>query len=115
MQIGSATNSAGSALRVEALRLQASAHNIANLQTAGFDPVQVEAQSQPGGGVSARIVSSDRPNPTVNLDGQSLTTSNTDLATELVNQMRASNAYKANVKTLQTADEMSGTALDLVA
>jgi flagellar basal body rod protein FlgG len=115
MRIGSATQSALSALQVETLRLQASAHNVANLQTDGYDPIQVEAQSQPGGGVTARVSTTDNPHPEITTDGETRLASNTDLGTEAVSQMQAANTYQANVKTLQAADEMTGTAIDLVA
>jgi flagellar basal-body rod protein FlgG len=40
--------------------------------------------------------------------------SNVDLASEMVDQITAEAGFKANVKTLQTADEMLGTIIDIV-
>ncbi len=43
-----------------------------------------------------------------------LETSNVDLAGEMVDQITAEAGFKANVKTLKTADEMLGTIIDIV-
>jgi flagellar basal-body rod protein FlgG len=62
----------------------------------------------------APIVSSPGQNGLGTVRQGYLETSNVDLAGEMVDQITAEAGFKANVKTLQTADEMLGTIIDLV-
>jgi len=80
-------------------RLQASAHNIANLATEGFSPQRAVGSARPGGGVETRLVTGEA--------------GGTDLVTEVVEQLSASYAYRANIVTLQRADSLLGTLLDV--
>lgn len=89
-------------LQAAQLRLDASAHNIANMNTPGFVPQRVREQAlAPLSGVSAQVVRADRPGVA--------------LEQEAVEQIAASAAYKANVFVLRTARETTGTLLDLFA
>lgn len=98
---------ARSGLSAAERRLSTSAHNVANALTTGFRPLAVVAQEQPGGGVTARVVRPNDPAVESRLDALALG-SGTDLATEMVSQMTAAAAYRANLATLRTADEMEG-------
>jgi flagellar hook-associated protein FlgK len=89
---------AGTGMRVAMLSMNAAAHNIANQQTDGFHREVVSQQSLPQGGVTAVVAQSPQ-------EGVSL-------ATELVQQMAALYAFKANMLTVQTEQEMLGTLLD---
>lgn len=80
-------------------RLQVSAHNIANLATEGFAPQRVVGTARPGGGVESQLQTGEA--------------SGTDLVTEVVEQFAASYAYRANLVTLQRADSLLGTLLDV--
>lgn len=80
-------------------RLGVSAHNVANAQTPGFRPVQVQASEQAG---AAGVAVQAQPGA---LPG-------VDLAQELVAQKTATYTFKANVQTLRTADAMLGSLLD---
>lgn len=81
-------------------RLDVAAHNVANAQTPGFQR-QVVHQSQETAGVVTSVGKADEVGE--------------DLAADLVEQMAASYNYKANLKTIQTQDQMMGSLLDLKA
>ena len=84
------------------LRLNASAHNVANLNTPGFKDQTVQQQAvPPTGGVQARTAQAARPGVA--------------LEAEAVEQITASYAFKANALVLRTADDMAGTLLDTLA
>ena len=44
-----------------------------------------------------------------------LETSNVDITEEIIQQILASNAFKANINAIRAADEMTGTLLDIKA
>lgn len=89
---------ASSGLAAAQLRLDASASNIANMNTPGYRAQRVEQQASSGGGVDARL---DRvPQPGVSLEQ------------EIVLQLAASHAFKANLHTLRTGDDVLGSLLD---
>ena len=108
-------HNAYSGMRAASLRLQTSAHNVANAQTDGFDPSRVVQQDVSIGGVHASVETVDAANPVVVRDGALVELSGTDLAGEMVEQLRAQRSHEANVSTLRTADEMVGTLLDVLA
>lgn len=80
------------------LRLQASAHNIANLGTEGFRRQQVQQASNPQGGVRTSITQALQP-------GQSL-------EAEVVAQLQAKNDFLASLAVFRTSDRMTGSLLD---
>ncbi len=82
-------------------RLDVAAHNIANAQTPGFQRQVVHQQSQETAGVMTSVGKVDEVGA--------------DLAADLVAQMEASYNYKANLKTIQTQDQMLGSLLDVKA
>ena len=90
-----------SGMNAASLELATSAHNIANGQTPGFRRQSVARQATEGGGVSAEVIQADAA-------GESL-------AEDIVTQMSASYAFKANLKVLKTQDEVLGSLLDLKA
>lgn len=80
-------------------RLQASAHNVANLQTEDFRRQQVTQQARgEGGGVDASTRRAAVPGAALEAD--------------VVDQLMAKNAFAANVAVFRTADRMAGTLLD---
>ena len=90
MRIGSAMNSGLSGLAAATAALDASAVNIANASDPGAVRVSISQGArdlQAGGEV--------------------------DLAREIVGQSIASIAYRANLKTIQTADELTQTLMAL--
>ncbi len=90
-----------SGLNAASSQLATAAHNIANAQTPGFrrQLVQQTAQPESGGVVSIGRAAES---------GESL-------AEDVVAQMSATYAFKANVLTLKTQDRMLGSLLDMTA
>ena len=91
-----------SGLNAASTRLNVSAHNIANSQTAGFKRQQVEQTALAEGGVSVTLDSADTAQaaPLDNLVG------------DLVEQMVAAYEFKANLKVIQTQQDLLGQWLD---
>jgi flagellar hook-associated protein FlgK len=90
-----------SGMHAASLELATSAHNVANSLTPGFRRQSVARQATQGGGVSAVVVQAE--------------TVGESLAEDIVMQMSASYAFKANLKLLKTQDEVLGSLLDLTA
>ena len=90
---------APSGLRAAQLRLDTSAHNVANLNTAGFHRQSVVQQAVANqGGVRASV--------------QQAPSEGAALEHDMVDQIAASYAFKANAVVLRTADKTLGTLLD---
>ena len=88
-----------SGLQAAQLRLDSSAHNVANLNTPGFKRQTVTQQDAPNlAGTRTRLGKAREEG--VTLEG------------EVVEQMSASHAFKANLQTLKTQDDMLGSLLD---
>jgi flagellar hook protein FlgE len=90
---------AESGLKAAQVRLEASAHNVANAATPGFRGLQVTSQPQVGGGVETQWVQ----NPEAGVD----------LAAELVQQRAATYDAQANLKMVTIADRFMGSLLDV--
>lgn len=90
-----------SGLQAAQLRMTASAHNIANVATAEFRPQQVTTEALPDGGVAAVVSSGEA--------------TGTDLVTEIVEQLAAGQAFRANAASLQRAADTVGTLIDTLA
>ena len=84
------------------LRLDASAHNVANLTTDGVRPLQVTQEERPTGGSHARIDQAASPRPVERIH-------------EAVEQLRASYQYKASLRVLAVEDDLRGQIANLVA
>jgi len=87
-----------SGLNAAQTRLQASAHNVANLNTAGFRRQQVEQSAVAAGGVSTTLGSAEQTGPA--------------LADDMVDQLQAKHAFLANLSVFRTHDRMLGSLLD---
>jgi flagellar hook protein FlgE len=90
-----------SGLNAASSQLATDAHNVANAQTPEFRRQLAQQTAQPDGGVVVSI-------------GQAAATGDA-LAEDVVTQMSATYAFKANVLTLKTQDRMFGSLLDLTA
>lgn len=113
----SAIHTALSGLTAFAKQLDVSAHNLANLNTDGFkrsDTIFVEAAN---GGTFPVIRKDDSAGPTVLRNTShgftQVERSNVDIATELVDQIIARRGFEANLRAVNTADDLLGTLLDL--
>lgn len=89
-----------SGVQAASTRLNTSAHNVANSETPDFHR-QVVHQSQETAGVVTSVGKAEEVG--------------VDLATELVEQQAASYAYKANLRSIRTQEEMMGSLLDIQA
>ncbi len=82
-------------------RLQATAHNIANLDTQGFKRQEVSQSTVTEGGTLAQVSESV---------GSSI-----ELETDMVQQLQAKNSYLANLSVFKANNAMLGTLLDIKA
>ena len=138
--MNTAMNIAVSGMLAASAGLNASASNLANLESDGpvpatspqqpvapapgsvYQAVAVTQAAQPGGGVTASVTPSlpsytlayDPSAPFANMQGM-VAQPNVDPAQEVVNQMMASLAYRANIATFKTAQQMEKSLLDATA
>lgn len=98
-------------------RLQANGNNIANANTDGFKKTGVTNAEVAPLGVKAQAHKFATPGPSIlqetGAEKELVELSNVDLATEIVDMTLNSTMYKANLKTIETVNEMTGTLLDL--
>jgi flagellar hook-associated protein FlgK len=95
-----------SGMRVAQLRLDTSAHNIANAQTPDFRRQTVSPAERPDrGGVEAQV---GRDPVAASANGGALG----HLAEDLVDQRVSLYSFAANLQTVQTEDRMLGALLD---
>ena len=121
-----------SGLHAQAKRIGVSAQNVANLGSTGvrsdppeaaddgYVPQRVEAVAEPGGGVRAQSVPISPPatfvhdpgDPAADADGMA-PRPNVSLERETVTQIDAKRAYEANLRVIETVDDMVGSLLDV--
>ncbi len=119
--LASPTAVAQSGLAAATTRLAVSANNTANAVTDGFTPSRVNQEEVASGGVRVTISQEARDlgpqtaagAPTVG-QGKSTEPSRTDLIEETASRTLAAAAFRANLKSMQTADEVTGTLMDTV-
>ena len=87
-----------SGMQAAQVALQAAAHNVANLGTAGFRRQEVVQVAQAGGGVTASTRGASNQGPA--------------LVTDVVAQIEAKNAYLANFSMFKAANRLKGVWLD---
>lgn len=98
--MASISSIAQSGLQAAQARLDASAHNTANMNTPGFRRLRAEPSEAAGqGGVATAV--------------QRAPQEGVALEQEVVDQMTATYAFKANLQTLQTQDRMMGALLNV--
>ncbi|MCC8109712.1 MAG: flagellar basal body protein [Planctomycetes bacterium] len=122
-----ALNSGYSGMRVNQLRTDVAANNLANANTENFRSSQVatadSAYINEIGQATQATATYAPPRPgavapaqggdDVSFSSGYAETSNTDPANERINQMSASAAYGLNAAAVRTADQMNGTLIDL--
>ena len=98
-------------------RLEIGAHNVANIDTPGFQAARALSVELPGGGVATRSDTPGAPErvefPSMPAFPGGLPRSNVNLATEQVNSILNREAFRANVNALRAQDEIIGELLDL--
>ncbi|MDR1830672.1 MAG: flagellar basal body protein [Candidatus Fibromonas sp.] len=94
-----------SALQASSLRMDISAHNVANVNTPGFAKSRpVQTSLNPGTEISA-IQKTEAPTPDL---------SATDLAEEVAQQIISEKDFAANAAVIKTQDKMLGELVNLV-
>jgi flagellar basal body rod protein FlgC len=102
-------NVSQSGLAAAATTLDVSAHNTANALTPNFNPLRADAAEVAGGGVRVSISKDARTLEKASADAPS----RTDLVSETATRISASAAYRANLKTIETMDDVSGVLVHL--
>ena len=110
-----AIQSALSGLSAYSAKISSNANNIANANTEGFKKSRVILSTAEPQGVQVQTERVDTPGPMTyeqTSKGMGLVEqSNVDIAQELPEMSVNAQFYKANLKTLQVADEMLGSLL----
>jgi flagellar basal-body rod protein FlgC len=111
-------NSTVSALQAYKSQMEVTANNIANVNTDGFKKSKATLQEGANGGVQADVKRVDTPGHRYRaLEGDQMAekeTSNVDLSEEVPQMMVTQHAYQANMKVIQTQDEVLGNMLNIV-
>lgn len=114
----SPVNSTVSALQAYNSQLEVTSNNIANVNTDEFKKSKATLKEGVNGGVQVDIKRVDAPGHRYQaLEGDQMVekeTSNVDLSEEFPQMMTTQHAYKANMKVIQTQDEILGTVLNIV-
>lgn len=101
MTVSSAFGIASSGMNAAALRQSTASANIANALTPGYKRLWVSGAALPDGGV---VATKERGKH-----------EGADLVADVVTEIGALYAFKANVISLRTADRMTGTVINLLA
>ena len=109
----SAMNNSLSAMNAFSTGVHGSAYNLANVNTAGFNPVAVHYASGPSSS-SGTETGLSRPVSAPAETGRVFGPSRTDVAREMVNLSVNQNAFDANAQVIRASDEMLGTLVDMI-
>ncbi len=113
----SAYQTALTGLQAFGTKLKSNANNIANANTDGFKKTWVTNTTDAPLGVKAQVNKISTPGAGMfqetNSGEELVELSNVDLATELVDMKLNSIMYKANLKTIESVNDMTGALLDL--
>lgn len=113
------SQSALSALQAFGTKLNSNANNIANSQSEGFKKTRVTLSDTQPQGVKANVEKVDTPGAShyeqTSQGTELVELSNVNLAEELPESNLNTTFYKANLKTLQVADEMTESLLNIKA
>ena len=107
-----------SALRAFGDKIDVAAHNVANVDTEGFKKQRAILSEEADQGVRVDIERVNTPGPQIPSveDGQTVMRegSNVDLAEELPETMLVRRYYQANLRLLETQEEMVGSLVDIL-
>lgn len=101
-----------SALNSFATGVQGTAYNLANVNTASFQPVSVRYQSGRPADLGVRPIVT-RPAPDVLAGEQAAPYSHVDVAREMTNLIINQRSFEANTAVIRTGDELLGVLVDL--
>ena len=114
----SAVNSTVSALQAYKTQSDVASNNVANINTENYKKSRVNLKEGKNGDVQATVTQDNSPGHRYQeLEGGRMIekeTSNVDLAEEFPQMIITQHAYEANLKVLQTHDQMLGTTLDIL-
>ena len=107
-----------SALQAFSRQIAVSSNNVANALSDDFKSSRAINTEGKNNQVTTQISRSEAPGPLVEdplkTDGSLKELSNTDIATELVQQIASQHGFEANAKTIKTYDETIGSLIDIV-
>ena len=110
-------NSSLSALAGLQKKLESTANNVANVNSDGYKKTRVTLEEGAQGGVTANVQKVEDQGPLVyeqTANGEQLVEkSNVDLTQELPDLLITKRSFQANLKVIQTQDEMLGSLLDI--
>ncbi len=111
-------NSSLSALLGLQKKLESTANNVANVNSDGYKKTKVTLAEGAQGGVTAHVQKVEEQGPlvyeqTAGGEQQLVEKSNVDLTRELPDLMITKRSFQANLKAIQTEDEMLGSLLDI--
>ncbi len=113
----SAIHTALSGLSGFTKQVEVTGHNLANVNTEEFKKSNTELVSVETGGVLPVIRKDESAGPTVLTDrdhgSPTVALSNVDLGGETIDLIIGQRGFEANLQTLNTADQMLGTILDV--
>ena len=113
----SGIHSALSGLMAIQKKVDATAHNTANINTDGYKKTRVTLHEGEEQGIQAVATKIETPGPMVyeqTPEGETLVEkSNVELSEELPSMMLSRRFFQANLKTVQIEDEMLGSLLDI--
>ena len=105
------------ALQAFGTKQEVTSNNVANVNTDGFKKSRADFQEADPSGVIvsiSRVNTPGSPLPPDENTGEPRETSNVDIGEETVDLMTTKFAYTANLKTLQTTNDMIGTVIDIL-
>ncbi len=103
-------------LNVFSRQLETIANNTANVNTDGYKAQKATIKEDKEGGPELTISLNTTPGIPIQVpDSPVRETSNVDLSGEMPNLLVARKGYEANLKVLKTEEELSKSALDLLA
>lgn len=112
----SSINSSAQAIKAFGTATAVTANNIANVQSDDFKSSRALMNEGIDGGVKVSLSRNTAQGPLVTKsDGSTKELSNTDLATEFTSMINSQSSYGANIKAVQTQNDMKGTLIDMIA
>ena len=107
-----------SAVSAFSVKMNVTANNVANVNSDGFKKSRTTFQEGPFGGVEPVVDQVDTPGYTKQIvengETREIEASNVDLVEAIVDSISSQSGFEANLKTIQTDDEMVGTLLDTI-
>lgn len=107
-----------SALSAFGTQMNVTSNNIANVNTDGFKRSRTVLEEGLNSSVNPRVEKINTPGPLVQEStesGETRELSNVDLAQEITSTIPTQRGYEANLKMVQTKDEMLGKVIDMKA